>query len=419
MKARDMAVQGVLAGVALVAAFFVWQREPARPSGEVVVEDARPEALERIRYEDEAHFVELFRDAKDHESVWVRLGTKAPPAPVETGASATTDAGAQGLGADAGAGAPGRIADAGADAEPRGAGAIANAGSQGRAADAGALTDPRDAGAIANAGSHGLTADAGTLADPRGAAATANAVAPAPVPPPRDLRGNDTAKQLFARFAPLRAQRELGALDAKKLEELGLANTPRILTLTLAGAPKVFRLAAPAAGWGPPYLQRASDGDVFLLGPSLLPDLEAAATRLVDRRLHTFDVNGFDRVVLTTGATSRAFAASGNPPAPAKLTPVDAPGAPDDFARNWHDRLWRLTPVEFLGRDETPPGLPATPAFHLAYSKDGKPVGELSLARTPDSDWYARTESTPGWVRMGGGLEPLAEDAAKLTAPRR
>ncbi|MBN8228660.1 hypothetical protein JYK02_14195 [Corallococcus macrosporus] len=378
MKARDVAVQGVLAAVALVAAFFVWQREPARAPGEVTVEDAQASALDRIRYDDETRFVELFRDPQDRDTLWVRLGNK--PAKPSTGAQGATDAGTP-------------------------AHAASDAGSA--PLDAGAL-----ATAVVNAGPH-LHPDAGMSAS-----TSADAGTPAPVPPPRELRGNDVALKLFARLAPLRAQRDLGVLDDSKLEEIGLAKTERGLTLTVDGTPRTFRLAAPASGWGAPYLQRTSDGHVFLLGPGLLSDLEAAASRLVDRRLHTFDVDGFDRVVISSGSASRTFAASGKPPGAVQLSPVNAPTTPDDFARNWHDRLWRLTPVELLGRGEAPPGLPSTPAFRVEYQRAGKTVGELSMAKASDNSWYARTEYTPGWVRMGGGLELLAEDAVKLTTPR-
>ncbi|AFE04145.1 hypothetical protein COCOR_01558 [Corallococcus coralloides DSM 2259] len=405
MKARDVAVQGVLAGVALVAAFVVWQREPSRAPGEVTVEDAQASALDRIRYDEETRFVELFRDPQDRDTIWVRLGNK--PARPEAGAPAS-DAGSAAL-------------DAGALARASEAGALAGAGDAGRAAHAGGALAraTSDAGSPANAGVNtGLlpaVSDGGTQT---GALASASADGGTPVPPPRELRGNDVALKLFSRFAPLRAQRDLGVLDDKKLDEIGLAKTERGLTLTLDGTPRTFRLATPASGWGAPYLQRASDGHVFLLGPGLLPDLEAASSRLVDRRLHTFDVDGFDHIVISTGTTSRIFAASGKPPGAVQLSPVDAPGTPDDFARNWHDRLWRLTPVELLGRGEALPGPAPTPAFRVEYQRGGKAVGELTMAKTPDGSWYARTEFTPGWVRMGGGLELLAEDAAKLTAPR-
>ncbi|WP_208729742.1 hypothetical protein [Corallococcus exercitus] len=507
MKARDVAVQGVLAAVALVAAFFVWQREPARAPGEVTVEDAQPSALDRIRYDEETRFVELFRDPQDRDTIWVRLGSK--PAKPGAGAQSTTDAGGLAQAAsdagsaalDAGAnphtnaGSLASLPDGGANphtnagslaslsdggANPRGnAGAVAaasdgganprinagslaslsdgganprsNAGAVAAASDggasphinAGAVTAASDGGANprTNAGVLAAASDGGASprinegavaaasdggASPRinaGMLASASAdvgtpASPASVPPPRELRGNDVALKLFARLAPLRAQRDLGVLDDAKLEEIGLAKTERGLTLTLDGTPRTFRLAAPASGWGAPYLQRTSDGHVFLLGPALLTDLEAAASRLVDRRLHTFDVDGFDRVVISTGTASRAFIASGKPPGAVQLSPVDAPGTPDDFARNWHDRLWRLTPVELLGRGEAPPGPAPTPAFRVEYQRAGKTVGELSMAKASDNSWYARTEFTPGWVRMGGGLELLAEDAAKLTAPR-
>jgi hypothetical protein len=488
MRARDVAVQGVLAAVALVAAFIVWQREPSRAVGEVTVEDVPARSLERIRYEDEAHFTELFRDPQDPETIWVRLGTKPvkPPAepqgvmkegllgrmfrdggffPPDSGLlpEPKTDAGAtrgtspggvtsssakedrNAPGASKGPGSrtaqgPASASDAGA---PKGPVGVADASlhphshvGPASASDAGA---PRSPAGVSDASlhphSHAGPASASDAGAPRGpagisdaslhphshagpaSASDVGATPPATPPPTRDLRGNELAREQFARFAPLRAQRDLGVLDATKLEEIGLANTERGLTLTADGTPRPFRLAAPVSGWGAPYLLRPSDGRVFLLGPAQLPDLEAAATRLVDRRLHTFDVDGFDRVVISTGTASRAFTATGRPPAPVQLTPVDAPATPDEFARGWHDRVWRLTPVELLGRGETPPAL--TPAFRVEYLRGDKPVGDLAVSRGPSGAWFARTEYTAGWVRMSGGLDPLAEEALKLSVPAR
>jgi hypothetical protein len=99
----------------------------------------------------------------------------------------------------------------------------------------------------------------------------------------RELRANETAEGLFARFAPLRATRSLGVLDAEKLAEVGLKDSPRKLTVVLTQGVHTFTLAAPAVSWGSPYLRREADGHVFLLGPWLLPDLEGAAHRLVAR----------------------------------------------------------------------------------------------------------------------------------------
>jgi hypothetical protein len=370
MKVRDLALQGGLAAVALVAAFLVWQREPAGAPGEVTVVDAPVRALDVVRYEDDGRYVELFRDEKDRDALWVRLGTKAKPpaaAPAPTG----TDGGT---------------------AVPPGGTAMAAGGA--------------DGGTGGDAGTVLAAADAGTPP-----------VAAAPPPPPRDLRANETAEKLFARFAPLRATRALGELDAKKLEEVGLASTPRKLTLTVGGKTEAFSLASPAGGWGTPYLRRESDGRVFLLGPALLPDLENATSRLVDRRLHTFELGDFDAVVVTAGGASRTFTASANSPAgPVSLVPEESPDRPDEFARNWHDRVWRLLPLDFLGRGELPPGGEPEEAFRVQYRKGGKAVGELVVAKGQDG-FFARTEHTTGWARLHAGVDALATEAAKVSAP--
>lgn len=309
MKASGVALQGALAAAGLVAAFLVWQREPAGAPGEVTVVDAPARALERLRYEDETRFVELFRDAGDE--LWVRLGMKQPEAP-------------------------------------------------------------------------------------------------------RELRANETARKLFSRFAPLRASRGLGVLDADKLAEVGLADSARKLMLTLADGPRAFTLAKPPGGWGSPYLRSDADGHVFLLGPSLLPDLEAASSRLVDRRLHTFESGTYDTVVVTQGEASRAFVVGGQPPGPTTLAPKDAPDKPDEFVRNWHERVWRLAPLDFLGRGQEPPEGPLEVVFRVEYVRQGKPLGELSVARDGKGGFYARTEHTSGWARLHSGVDTLVSEATKV-----
>jgi hypothetical protein len=343
MKASGVALQGALAAAGLLAALFVWQREPEATPGEVTVVDAPARALERVRYEDETRFVELFRDAKGDGELWVRLGTKPPPPPPV--ASAATDGG---------------------------------------------------------------TADAGTVAQA--------SPPPSPPPPPRELRANEVAQKLFARFAPLRASRGLGALDEKKLTEVGLAQSARRLTLTVGGAERAFTLANPPGGWGSPYLKSDADGHVFLLGPSLMPDLEAGASRLVDRRLHTFEPGAYDTLVVTQGAASRTLVASGQPPGPTTLAPKEAPDKPDEFLRNWHERVWRLMPLDFLGRGEEPPGGAPEVVFRVEYRRGDKPVGELTVGRGEKGEFYARTEHTPGWARLHGGVDTLASEATKVAS---
>jgi hypothetical protein len=239
-----------------------------------------------------------------------------------------------------------------------------------------------------------------------------------PPPPVRELRANEAAQKLFERFAPLRATRNLGKLDAGKLAEVGLQGSPRKLTVALASGEHAFTVAAPPGGWGSPYLQRDADGLVFLLGPSLLPELESAAQRLVDRRLHTFEPGGYDALTVTQGNASRTFLATAQGQGPVSLAPQESPEAPDEFARNWHERVWRLAPVELLGRGEEPPGGAPEVVFRVEYRKAGKALGELTLARGASGDFYARTEHTAGWARLVPGADALASEAAKVASGR-
>jgi hypothetical protein len=326
MNARAVGLQVALAVMGLVAAFLVWQREPESLPGDVSVLDVSRRALQRVRYDDATRFVELYRDAADEETLWVRLGTKPAEATGE-----------------------------------------------------------------------------GTPVEP---------------PPPRELRGNELARSLFASFGPLKGMRALGVLDAKKLAQLGISDSPRRLTLTVEGREQVLTLASPVGTeWGSPYVLR-EDGRVFLLGPTLLPDLEGAATRLVDRRMHTLEPGDFDAFSVFQGTNERAFLVTGKPPEPVTVAPRSAPDVPTELVRSWHERVWQLLPLEVFGRGEEPPSGETEELFRVEYKRGDKVVGHLTVARGFQGDFYARTEHTAGWVRLHGSVEPLAVEAIQVASGR-
>jgi hypothetical protein len=343
MNVRGVTLQAGLAVVGLVAAFLVWQREPKSLSGDLMVLDVSTRSLQRVRYDDASRFVELFRDANNEENVWVRIGDKPPPPPP---APSAADGGVPGGSADAGVG-------------------------------------------------QGGSTDGGTP----GAVAAVPPPPPPPPAPPRELRGNETATALWGRLAPLKASRDLGQLDAKKLEELGLTNSPRKLTLTVEGKEQNFTLASSTGNaWGPPYLLR-QDGHVFLLGPTILPELEGAANRLVDRRVHAFELGDIDSFTVTQGKNSRTFVVSGNAQqGPATVAPQSAPDKPDEFVRNWHERVW---PEEL---------------FRVEYKRGGKVQGQVTVARGARGDLYLRTEHTEGWAKLQAGVDTLAAEAVKVAS---
>jgi hypothetical protein len=362
MNVRGVALQGTLAAVGLVAAFLTWQREPEGLPGEVTVLDISKRALQKVRYDDANRFVELSRDPQDEETIWVLLGDKPRPPPPA---------------------AP--VAD----------------------------------GGVPDGGVASGTADGGTpLATVAGAADAGGPPAQAMLPPPqppRQLRGNQMAEALLDRLAPLKGTRALGELDAKKLEELGLVNSPRKLTLTVGGREQILTLVNVNAGWSIPYAMR-EDGRVFLLGPAILPDFEGALNRLIDRRQHTFDQYEPDSFTLTQGKNTRTFVLSGKPPAPVNVAPKEAPDKPDEFVRNWYDRIWRVVPTDVLGRGEEPPGGSPEELFRLEYRKGDKLLGHLVLARAGKNEFFVRTEHTAGWMKVHSAMDTLLGEATKIAS---
>ena len=313
MRTRGVVLQGMLAAVGLAAALAVWRREPPETPGEVTVLEAPTEVLARVRYEDAAGWVELFREG---DGVALRLGTKGPGVPQT----------------------------------------------------------------------------------------------------PKELRGNAQAERLFTRFLPLRATRSLGVLDATALREVGLAESTRALTVVWARQPHVLPLAASASGWGGPYARRAPEGTVFLLSPSLLPDLENGGWRLVDRALHRFEPGEYDSLTLSAGEVSRVFQVRARGRGGAELFPSETPDAPDERARAWHERVWRLSPghADFLGRGVLPAGGSPREVVRVEYRRAGVELGWLSLARGAGGELYAGTEYTVGWARLPPWADALVLEAEQL-----
>jgi hypothetical protein len=132
----------------------------------------------------------------------------------------------------------------------------------------------------------------------------------------------------------------------------------------------------------------------------------------VDRRLHTFTGQDFDGLRITRGGRTRTFQVSrGEPGSPVRL--LDDAGKADDFARNWHDRLFRLATAELLGRGEPPAGGEPKVGLRVDYLRGKTELGHVEVAFTQDAGW-ARTEYTAGWARLTGNLVGLEQEADRV-----
>lgn len=245
-----------------------------------------------------------------------------------------------------------------------------------------------------------------------------------PPAPERELPGNEGATRLWDKFAPLRATRALGTLKADKLKELGLDNTKKKLELTARGVKHVYDVGTSPFGVSDPYVKDEQDGRIYVLGGGVISDLESAGIRLVDRALHAFKPGDWDALVVSGGGKTRTLTQppSENPFA-AKL--LGKNGKPDDMAKNWHDKLWRMMVVEVLGKGEKPTsGEPAVDC-KVEYRWRGKQKGFIELGRVtppavasnapaPAPEIWARSERTAGWDKLPGTADDVLKECAKI-----
>jgi len=356
MKMKGLAVQGALAAGALALAYVSWQRPSDKGSAELVsVLDLSKGDLKSVRYADGAKSWTFERRHKPVEAVWIQetVRTPKPTPPAPPTASVLPDGGTAPL----------------ASASP----------------DAGVSTP-----AAPQVGEMTTTE--------------------------RWVKGSERASEVYAQFTPLKATRALGVLPAEKLKELGFETTSRRLEVDADGTKHAFTLAR-VPELGSAYLKNDKNGQVYLLPSTLVTDLENASMRLVDRRLHAFKAGEFDALVVKAEGKERELVASAGPtPQSLKLAPKNAPDKPDELAKNWHDKVWRLVVTEVLGEGETPPTGQPTVGLRVDYLQNGKTKGFLELGKGQGPDVFARTENSAGWMRLHGGAEDLIKEAPRVVS---
>ncbi len=232
------------------------------------------------------------------------------------------------------------------------------------------------------------------------------------------MRGSDAADKLLANLAPLRANRGLGVLPPAKLKELGLDATKKRITLTLRSGRRSFTIAPAPPGGTLPYLRDEASGHVYVVGRGLLSDFQAAASLLVERRLHAFRVEDADQLRITAGSIRREVLVSRGAEQ-TRLAFRNRPQEPDAALKTWHDRVFSVWPAEVLGKGEAP--VEGTPeiALRIDYNARGRSLGFVELGKVAPAassaeaakpTWFARSERTLGWVKLGSDAQSLLSD---------
>src|SRR5262249_42715932 len=158
-----------------------------------------------------------------------------------------------------------------------------------------------------------------------------------------------------------------------KSKELGLDKITMKLVVTARGETRQLDIGKSAHGAGDGYLRDARDGHVYLMPRSLLFDLQGASSRLVDRRVHAFQVRETDRMTITAAGKTRELAIVDHESSTGyKLAPPKSRDKPDEMARNCHEKIWHIYPQEQLGKGEKPAGGEPKPSVHVEYFEGGK-----------------------------------------------
>jgi hypothetical protein len=366
VRRQAVVVQAAVAAGALTLAAWTWLSPPTPVvAGAVPATDFKPGQVTAVRYDDGSHAVDVVRNTPGAPGVRVRVA-RSP-------SLSAPDAGTP--------------PDGGMPVHPDGG-----------------VVHP-DAGAP-------LRLDGGVVRGRDGGVESVRqALNEAPPPPDREYRGNELAEQLLDRVAPLMATRDLGKLAPDRVQQMGLGATTKTLRIEAGtGRSAQFRVSTPPGAAGTYLL--GPDGRVWVVADALTQDLSAALSRLVDRRLHTFKPDDPDTLTLVSEGRARSWVVR-RIQGVNKLAPVDSPDSPSAEATLWADRVWRLQPVELLGKGEVPREGTPQPQFRLEYLRNRRPLGHLEVARA-GNETYVRTENTVGWVRLPAGSGTLAEQAEHL-----
>ncbi len=241
--------------------------------------------------------------------------------------------------------------------------------------------------------------------------------------PVREVRSSEQGVKLMEKFLPLRASRALGVLSKDKEKEFGFADAKKKLIIETRGQSHKFTVGKSPFNVGEPYVKDESDGKIYVLGNGILSDLDTANVRLLDRSWHPPAWNEYDQIKVTAGGKQRTLTTiPGANAFQTKLASAKTPAKADDLAKNWHDKVLRLSSTEVLGKGEKPVAGEPVISLKIEYSFKGKPVTWLEVGRVASvignqsgpptgAEFYLRSKSTAGWNRTPTSDEILTEGA--------
>mgnify|MGYP000368557258 CR=1 FL=1 len=371
----------IVLALAAAATWWAFQRPQRPPSGGQVVLDVDRTKLSRMAFEAADHGCEaVARPGGGFDLVVTEQKKRSAPAPA-----------------------------------PRADGGPADGGlPDGGATDAGL--------AALDGGVAAPTPDGGSSGDR--AAAETGAGDTAPPPSVETMvtryRAGEEFDRALDRLLPLRAERDLGAVDADKIAAFGLQQPQRKIRLTTSRGNFTLELGNDSFGGASTYV-RLSPGDrVILVSSANLRALDVQGTRYLERRLTSLKEKDVDRLVVTRGNLSRELVHQDKGKADAEAwVPNDRPDLREERFRVWVGKVFRLSALEYLAEKDLPPAQSVLRVLLQAGpgGRDGQEDIEIARSDVDNAagkkDYYARSGFTGGWVKLERfGAESVVNDAA-------
>ncbi len=224
------------------------------------------------------------------------------------------------------------------------------------------------------------------------------------------------ADKVVEAFAPMFALRELAAADDAQLTAFGLKEPDTTVAITTGGKTVTFDLGGETYGTKDRYARNQADGKVYVLDDEPFKTLKFASTRLPERALVASKVELITGVSLGVGGATASWVQKNKDDKAAAYWERDGGTGKDESFGNWLDKALKLKSTAYVQEGEAPAEL--LPGFDLTIRADGLPPETVQLLQAGD-DWYAKSASTRGLVKLSRGpAKDAAEDAKDVVEGR-
>lgn len=239
---------------------------------------------------------------------------------------------------------------------------------------------------------------------------------PPPEPKLSTFKTGTAADKLVEAFAPMMALRKLENVDDAQLTSFGLKEPDSTVAVTSGGKTMTLSLGGETYGTKDRYAKDQASGVIYVIDDEPFKTLKFAGTRLPERALVAGKVETIESVTLGVGGTNVTWTQKNKDDKAAAYWEREGATGKDETMSNWLDKALKLKSTSYVQADETPAEL--VPAFDLTVRAAGSKPETLQLLQGGE-DWYAKSESTRGLVKLSRGpAKDAAEDAKDVVEGR-